>query len=526
MLRKWRLGAGLVSVIGLVLTMVGAGVLVATATQPPDHKVTICHRNDNDKDPYVVETVDIASSGYLQAGHNDHTGPIWAPGMKAEHDKWGDIIPPYTYTKDDGSVFTYDGLNWSSRGEAIYDNGCKIPLTPTQTTTTVFDASTNAAWSGTEQELAAAYDTAVVAHSSAIPVATGTVTYTFFTNNTCSGNGVSAGTKTLDTLGRVPKSSTQSDLAAGFYAFKASYSGDSVYAGSTSACEPFTVKSPPGGPKITTTTTTVFNASTNAAWAAPVFAPASAYDTAKVVTPSVLPAPTGTVTYTFFTNNACTEGTGTSAGTKTIGVMGNVPNSDTKSNLAAGNYAFMASYSGDSNYKASTSVCEPFTVSKEEGGLPGTSSITTAVFDNATGKAVTGLEKAGVTVYDTSKVTIATGTPKGTVSYTFFTNNSCTGTGTAAGTVTLDASGNAPISNKQASLNQGLYSFKATFTPANAQDYSGSTSACEPFDVDPGGAVLAATGMTTPTQSMALALMAFGLIAMTAAFVSWRRREA
>jgi hypothetical protein len=54
----------------------------------------------------------------------------------------------------------------------------------------------------------------------------------------------------------VPKSNTESNLAAGPYSFQATYSGDANYGGSTSPCEPFTVKAPPPISQITPTNTT------------------------------------------------------------------------------------------------------------------------------------------------------------------------------------------------------------------------------------------------------------------------------
>ncbi len=111
--------------------------------------------------------------------------------------------------------------------------------------------------------------------------------------------------------------------------------------------------------RISSTTSTVFDAATNAAWTNTEVAPASAYDTATVTGSG--PTPTGTVTYTFFTNGAC-NGTGTSAGTVTLTSTGAVPNSNTEGPLAAGSYSFRASYSGDSNYGPSTGACEPFNV--------------------------------------------------------------------------------------------------------------------------------------------------------------------
>src|SRR5437667_7801346 len=89
-----------------------------------------------------------------------------------------------------------------------------------------------------ERSGALAYNTAAVTAFSTI-VATGTASYTFFTNGVCSGSGVSAGTVTLTSTGAVPNSNTERKLAAGSYSFDGRYSGDSNYAGSTSPCEPF-----------------------------------------------------------------------------------------------------------------------------------------------------------------------------------------------------------------------------------------------------------------------------------------------
>jgi len=70
-----------------------------------------------------METVDIASTGHLNGGHDtEHQGPIWNPTLKDQHLEWGDIIPPYTYQD-----FAYPGQNWTDEGEAILDNGCNIP---------------------------------------------------------------------------------------------------------------------------------------------------------------------------------------------------------------------------------------------------------------------------------------------------------------------------------------------------------------------------------------------------------------
>jgi hypothetical protein len=125
--RNWALAAGFISTFGAILAMTGGGVLVASATQPPNHRVTICHATGADSNPYVVLTPDIASAGYLQGGHDGHTRPIWVSGDQSAHQKWGDIIPPYQYVRADGTVFVFAGLNWTAQGQAIWNNGCAAP---------------------------------------------------------------------------------------------------------------------------------------------------------------------------------------------------------------------------------------------------------------------------------------------------------------------------------------------------------------------------------------------------------------
>ena len=298
--------------------------------------------------------------------------------------------------------------------------------------TTVFDAATNEAWTGTETTGAKAYDTATITGTNGF-APTGTVTYTFFTNGTCSGDGTDAGTVTVNADGSVPNSTTTGSLGAGTYSFRATYSGDSNYLDATGDCEPFSL-----GVPETQTSTTVFDAATDAAWTGTEKTGASAYDTASVSGQVDGIVPTGTVDYTFFTNGDC-SGEGSAAGSVTLDQQGKVPNSDTTDPLQAGDYSFQATYSGDDNYATSTGDCEPFSVAK------GDSSTSTTVFDAATDAAWSGTEKTGASAYDTASVTPSDGfTASGTVDYTFFTNGDCSGEGSAAGSVTLDQQGKVP----------------------------------------------------------------------------------
>ena len=84
-------------------------------------KVTICHRTNSVKNPYVKITVDASAvDGQSNNDHSHHIGPVAtseavAQALKDSKTKWGDIIPPVP------GVTT--GLNWDS-GQEVLKNGC------------------------------------------------------------------------------------------------------------------------------------------------------------------------------------------------------------------------------------------------------------------------------------------------------------------------------------------------------------------------------------------------------------------
>ena len=145
-------------------------------------------------------------------------------------------------------------------------------------------------------------------------------------------------------------STTWTPQTAGTYYWIASYVGDTNNNGFTTTCgdsqEQIVV-----GAAGSSTSTVVFDAATNAAWAGTETTGASAYDTASVTGAANGPTPTGTLTYTFFSGTC----TGTVVGTPqtvTLNANGTVPNSATHGPLGTGSYAFQAAYSGDNNYRS------------------------------------------------------------------------------------------------------------------------------------------------------------------------------
>ena len=118
MMNKWRFAAGLIFSLGLIFTTTGGSILVVSATQGDDHKVTICHATASHTNPYVEETVDVASIDGEGSGDHYavHQGPIFP--LTDSKGNWGDIIPPL--------AGVHAGLNWTAEGQALLANGCNL----------------------------------------------------------------------------------------------------------------------------------------------------------------------------------------------------------------------------------------------------------------------------------------------------------------------------------------------------------------------------------------------------------------
>jgi len=157
---------------------------------------------------------------------------------------------PLEYYLTTGNSYEVGVLGTTYSGIVEYGNA--------SISTDVYDASANSAWSGSEVTGASAYDTAAVAGVDDIAPTAPSPT-------TCL---ITAGARARprpDTItltgGVVPQSTTTSALGAGSYSFDASYSGDDVYSGVTSSCEPFRV-----GQTSASVGTLVDDVATNGAW--------------------------------------------------------------------------------------------------------------------------------------------------------------------------------------------------------------------------------------------------------------------
>jgi hypothetical protein len=140
------------------------------------------------------------------------------------------------------------------------------------------------------------------------------------------------------------------------------------------------------------------------------------------------------------------------------------------STLAAGSHPITATYGGDTNFAPSTSAPLSQMVNQED------TSTGTALHKAADGSVIPAGSQVPLdtSVFDTATLTGIT--PTGTVTYQFFTNETCTAPASSE-TVALgrDSSPTAP-------LGAGSYSFRAVYN--GDTNHIGSTSPCEPFIVN------------------------------------------
>jgi len=107
-----------------ILSCISPGL--ANTSDADCDKVTVCHSTSAQANPYNVMTP--SKSADVQ-GHDDHNGGVYPS------DPWGDIIPPFYYFCESG-ICTYPGKNWTTEGQAIWNNDCDIPdISPTVTST-------------------------------------------------------------------------------------------------------------------------------------------------------------------------------------------------------------------------------------------------------------------------------------------------------------------------------------------------------------------------------------------------------
>ena len=320
------------------------------------------------------------------------------------------------------------------------------------------------------------YDTATVTATPVTP--TGTVTYNFYNTATPvygTTSPTSTETVTLTSTGTVPNSAITAALGVGSYSYIAVYSGDSNYKSSIGSAEPLSINQ--GSSSVATKILDSGGGPVTGNLGETV------YDTATVTATPV--TPTGTLTYNFYNTATPVYGTTSPTSTETVTLTsaGAVPNSALTAALSAGNYSYIAVYSGDTNYKSSIGSAEPLSINQ------GSASVSTRIFDSS-GGAVTG--NLGETVYDTATVTATPITPTGTVTYNFYNTATPvygTTSPTSTETVTLTSAGTVPNSAITAALGVGSYSYIAVYS--GDPNYKSDIGSAEPLSINQGSSSVA-----------------------------------
>ena len=350
-------------------------------------------------------------------------------------------------------------------GDATYnaaDAACE-PLSATKLTpqvvTTIHDAAHNAVTSAPIGS--AVHDEATVTGTQAGGMPTGTVSFSWYASNDCSGQATAAGTVQL--LNGVAHPSDTKTVPVGGGSFKAHYNGDATYDAADAACEPLDAT------KLDAhAVTTIHDANDNAVTSAPIGS--LVHDSATVTGTQAGGTPTGTVSFRWYTSTDCT---GESTATGTVQLLNGVAHPSDAKAVPVGGGSFKAHYNGDATYNDDDADCEPLDATKLE------PSVVTTIHD-ANHNPITSAP-IGSVVHDSAAVTgtQAGGTPTGTVSFSWYTSTDCTGRASAAGTVQLDANGVAHPSDNE-TVPAGGGSFKAHYN--GDATYNDADAACEPLD--------------------------------------------
>jgi hypothetical protein len=287
----------------------------------------------------------------------------------------------------------------------------------------------------------AVHDSATL--SGATANAGGTVTYTVYTDNACSLGARSAGTVTV-TNGSVPDSNAITFTQAGTYYWQAAYSGDANNNSATSPCmsEVLVVKTNPSiATSLSATSTNIGTAVHDSATLSGATTDAG-----------------GTVTYTVYTDSACSLGA-QSAGTVTV-TNGSVPDSNPITFNNSGTFYWQAVYSGDAKNNSATSPCmsEVLVVN------PNSTSIVTdqTLLPN-----------------DSATLSGATSNAGGTITFALFAPTDATCSGTPAYAQTVPVNGNGTYSTTNTTFfasTQGTWRWRVVYS--GDANNAGSTSAC------------------------------------------------
>ena len=245
---------------------------------------------------------------------------------------------------------------------------------------------------------------------------TGSVTFKLYKDNLCATPALLSGSGAISTTSPFTASfsSAFSAPAAGTYYWVASYVGDSGNNGYTTACADPTEVIAVGkaSPSIATQATPTLPITVGTA--------STVGDTATIQTTSPA-APTGSVTFTLYTDNLCATPallSGSGAISTTFPFTASF--SSAFSAPAAGTYYWQASYAGDANNKSALTACgaadEEVAVSKASPSITTQASPTLPI-------TVGTLSTVGDTATIQTPSSVA---PTGSVTFTLYTDRACT----------------------------------------------------------------------------------------------------
>jgi hypothetical protein len=224
---------------------------------------------------------------------------------------------------------------------------------------------------------------------------------------------------------------------------------------------------------VSNSTSQLDDAATNVEWSGAEVGGASAYALLSVA-PTAFEDPSGTVAFSFYKGSSCSGDATTSLAPLLDDGDGTFQaSSNTYGPLGAGGYSWDAQYLGDATYGPTSTACGTFSV-----GTP-TPVLQQRAIDAATSGPWSGNETSGAEAYDTANITNTTnGTPPtGKVTYSFFTNGSCTAPAFSTQDVTINPDGSVPPSSDTPPLAPGSYSYEVSYPGDDT--YVAASSVCE-----------------------------------------------
>jgi hypothetical protein len=347
--------------------------------------------------------------------------------------------------------------------------------------------------------------------------ATGTVTYTVYSNAACTTVVSTGSAESITPQGMVPSSPAVTLTIAGTYYWQATYSGDQNNEASTTPCGPSgeVEMVTPAQQPTSLTASLSGGGHTGPTISVPGGTPVTDTTTLSGADMSVA---TGTITYIVYSNKLCT--TAVSTYTVTVTTAGTMPASAPVTLDIPGTYYWQASYSGDLNNAPFTTVCGLSGEVETVTPAPIATTVTTSLLSAPkSGASITVL--AGTSVRDSAKLSgVNAAKATGKVTYKVYSNAACTALVASAGTVTVTG-GAVPDSSAETLTTPGTYYWTASYGGDSSNKAAASDCGAEKEVVTPAPVIdthVSALGSHTVTVKVSTATAGDLLVA----FVSGR----